>query len=622
MSMSKKQFNINPFDLSHKYKPIYSNKKLPQFSITGGWSDGGKWNNEGVSFSITQKPNTKNVVVTPQGKKLKQIENKTGIYTTSEWMNPDTLKKETEVGGWIHKDTLKKGTDTLLGMNKQVDQFGNVVRGENYANPDFYAYENKKKHDQKKYDLYEQTGGLIGEKEPESQGTNKPSESKPGPGGTTTDSTNYSNKSLNKLSAARADASLNYMRSNPNLATANVIRKNLGMKEMFPHARWRRRGRYAAAKWVVKSWSKSKAYRFRQEYITVESPESFLTSFYKKEAVVDWGKTKGLKLEETDTGKFRTGSYSNPNYWTHNGRSRLTGYNEKIGYATHAPKNKDQITDVLYSKLMNKAGEKKAKYETYYKTDPDVERYNYYPITDESFESYETYKQNLISSIGARRENQEYIIKDLGIDTKTIEKKDRSKKLIPTLESTTETLDDKASVLKDEITNYDWQKKIAQENFGTDTIQGDSHVGHVLQSYEGKVRGGDYYIQDAGRLIKKTKNYEDEIKSQIEESQKVVEEMEPDKTEGLVDYYSDVRAEEETKASEDYLSKSLDLTMEERKQLEQSRKAQMFGSNAPARSGYTPTQSRGRPSLKSFSKRQYKNRRTRGGKNTFGGLVI
>ena len=28
---------------------------------------------EGVSFNITQRPNTKNVVVTPQGKKLKQI---------------------------------------------------------------------------------------------------------------------------------------------------------------------------------------------------------------------------------------------------------------------------------------------------------------------------------------------------------------------------------------------------------------------------------------------------------------------------------------------------------------------------------------------------------------------
>ena len=29
-------------------------------------------------------------------------------------------------------------------MSKQVDQFGNIVRGNNYANPDFYAYENKK----------------------------------------------------------------------------------------------------------------------------------------------------------------------------------------------------------------------------------------------------------------------------------------------------------------------------------------------------------------------------------------------------------------------------------------------------------------------------------------------
>ena len=32
--------------------------------------------------------------------------------------------------------------------------------------------------------------------------------------------------------------------------------------------------------------------------------------------------------------------------------------------------------------------------------------------------------------------------------------------------------------------------------------------------------GLDFYIQDAGRLIKKTKKYEDEIKSQIKESQK------------------------------------------------------------------------------------------------------
>jgi len=394
------------------------------------------------------------------------------------------------------------------------------------------------------------------------------------------------------------------------------------MKELYPHAPLRRAGRWGKAKWVVSSLNKSKSTRYRSQHKDAESPEQFLTDFYNKQAVVDWGKTKGLELDETDTGTFRTGSYATPSYWTHNSNKRLVGYNEKTTYRTGEPENKDQETYVLYNKLTSEAGNKKAKYETYYETDPAIDNFYYYGITDASFDSYEKYKKELISSIGARRENQEYIIKDLGIDTKTIEKKDRSKKLIPTLEATTETLDDKASILKNEISNYDWQKKIAQDNFGTDTIQGDSHVGHVLQSYGGKVRGGDYYIQDAGRLIKKTKKYEDEIKSQIEESQKVVEEMEPDKTEGLVDYYSDVRTEEEIKASEDYLSKSLDLTMEERKKLEQARKAQMFGSNAPARSGYTPTQSRGRPSLKSFSKRQYKNRRTRGGKNTLGGLVV
>ena len=91
MSMAKKQFfNINPFELTHKYKPKFSNKALPQFSLTGGWTDSGNWRNEGVSFNISTAPKTKNVVITPKGKKLKQIENKTGVFTTSEWINPTT----------------------------------------------------------------------------------------------------------------------------------------------------------------------------------------------------------------------------------------------------------------------------------------------------------------------------------------------------------------------------------------------------------------------------------------------------------------------------------------------------------------------------------------------------
>ena len=75
----------------------------------------------------------KQVITTPSGKKntFEQIENTTGVQTTT---------------GWIDKVTLDKGANTILGMSKQVDQFGNVVRGNNYANPDFYAYENGWKH--------------------------------------------------------------------------------------------------------------------------------------------------------------------------------------------------------------------------------------------------------------------------------------------------------------------------------------------------------------------------------------------------------------------------------------------------------------------------------------------
>ena len=91
----------------------------------------------------------------------------------------------------------------------------------------------------------------------------------------------------------------------------------------------------------------------------------------------------------------------------------------------------------------------------------------------------------------------------------------------------------------------------------------------------------------------------------------------------MVDYYTDTTDKEYAVASEDYLSKSLKLTQEEREELERARQAQAFTTNQPAQQHKKHT-SRGRPSLKDKSKsnRQYKNTRTRGGQNTFGGLVI
>jgi len=175
--------------------------------------------------------------------------------------------------------------------------------------------------------------------------------------------------------------------------------------------------------------------------------------------------------------------------------------------------------------------------------------------------------------------------------------------------------------LKDQVDEYNWQKNISQESFGTDTIQGDSHVSSVLSSYGGKVRGGAYYSQDVGKLVKRTKAYETELESQIKQKEYEIKNIELDKTDGLVDYYNETSDKEYATASKDYLSKSLTLTKKERDELERARKQQVFSENQPARQ-YTPQSSRGKPSLKDVSRRQYKNTRTRGGKNTLGGLVI
>tara|TARA_B100001059_G_C17829609_1_gene583709 strand:- start:3085 stop:3954 length:870 start_codon:yes stop_codon:yes gene_type:complete len=279
--------------------------------------------------------------------------------------------------------------------------------------------------------------------------------------------------------------------------------------------------------------------------------------------------------------------------------------------------------DALYGKIIDKSKEKKAKYGQYYETDPDIEVYNYYGISDDSFESYEGYKQNLLSTISGRRSNQEEIIKQLELDTGTIDKKDRTKNKIPTLEKTNETLDTHATELKDKIDDYDWQGKIAQESFGSDTITGDSHVGHVLQSYGGEVRGSTYYAQDVGKLIRKTKRYERQLERQIEEKSKEVEGIKLDKTKPLVEFYNDKSNKEYGEASQEYLEKSLKLTQEEREELEKARRAHAFGTGQPAvRRGGSRT-SRGKPSLKDVSKRRrYRNRRTRGGKDTLGGLVV
>ena len=595
--------NFGSLSLSHKFigKPMSgSNIELPQFSLTGGW-DGNKWKNSKVEFNIRNRKKTpiKQIITSPSGKKhtFTEIKNDTGIQTTT---------------GWIDKVTLSKGANTILGMSKQVDQFGNVVRGNNYANPDFYAYENKKSAEAAKQQTIDNLpDALKGGAVEKAMTSHKPAsgpnqfEAKGGYAGI--------KKRNAQRRAARERSMKASLTTNPNVVFANSILSSIGKPQ-------------------ITTYNQRIGYGNRYTTKYTADPVDVVNDYYLKTGVIEYAKEQDpehakLDPKRTVTVVDKASSKRVANVWCHNNRCRTTGYST-VNTSTYkdvliSTRPKYVKMDALYGKIIDKSKEKKAKYSKYYETDPDVKVYNYYGISDESFASYEGYKQDLISTISGRRSNQEQIIDQLDLETKTLEKKDRSDSLIPELAKTNEKLDVTADELKNKIDNFNWQGKISKESFGKDEITGDSHVGHVLQSYNGEVRGGDYYVQDSGKLIRKTKRYERQLKKQIKEKTKEIDEIEVDKTEGLVDFYNDKSNKEYGKASKEYLEKSLVLTEKEREELEEARRAAGFGSHQPARRGGGGEQ-RGRPSLKqkSRSRRQYRNRRTRGGKNTLGGLVV
>lgn len=286
----------------------------------------------------------------------------------------------------------------------------------------------------------------------------------------------------------------------------------------------------------------------------------------------------------------------------------------QIGAVAYAKKQKDlrkelEKTNVLEQKKIKKQQEL------------DNLNLEYYAASDQTFDNFEQYKQGIISNIDQRTTNQEYVIDTLDLDSKALERKDREDYLIPTLEGVEDNLDTKDVVLKKDIRGHDWQKKISQDTFGTDTIQGESHVSAVLAKGGGKIRSGAYYSQDVGKLVRDTKKYESDMKLEIKQKDVDISNITISEDDSLAGYYSDTHNKEHEKASKDYLSKSLVLTEEERLELEHARRQQAMGSDVPSQRRRV-TQSAGRPSLKSVSKRQYKNKRTRGGMSTFGGLVI
>lgn len=148
--------------------------------------------------------------------------------------------------------------------------------------------------------------------------------------------------------------------NNPNLKTANKIRTQLGLKPIIVGITGFRRAQRKVQTGVY-------VYG-RHDTIRDVSPEKFLTDYYEKKAVVGWAKEiGGLKLEDTDTGKFRTGEKT----WTSTnfsfGRTKINKRNPLIYhtttlYETKKPENEAQKTIVLFDKFKIQRDAKKKRY--------------------------------------------------------------------------------------------------------------------------------------------------------------------------------------------------------------------------------------------------------------------
>jgi hypothetical protein len=636
--------NPDAFAFQQKTKPIWNKESgLPKFSLKGGWADtsnsGGQnmWQNTGVSFTLAPKK-TPNFQVSSSGI-THQVQPKGGIQTTT---------------GYIMKDTLEKGgAQTILGMSEQRDKNNNIIQGANYANPSFSAtvssgvrltrkqqVDNQQQKVQNIMDARGSAsllppalqGGDVEKKFVESQRNTAH--------GISSSPTSMSSQVNKRNLVRRANRYANfetYARTDPTIAFANTIQDKLGRSKIKAYIKRR--------SWLMKD-GVTRQYSKRYEGALTGDPNAVIKDYYKKTRIIDWAKeiNPGHANLDDETVNIVDKKWTTPYYWKGNlGDGGIGKWPAGIYHQAHISYkdvpatsigNKGDHMDLLYDKIKKANVQKKKKYETYYEpivteedkaklTEQEIhdKEFDTYAYTDKDFTNMETLKQLYISEIGMRRENQEFVIDTIGSDVKTLDKKDRSDNLIPTLDLAHKKLDTKATVLKKQVGNYDWQKKISQDSFGTDTIQGDSHVSAVLDSYGGKVRGGNYYSQDVGNLSRKTKVYEKSLEEDIKQQEKDIKNIELDETDGLVDYFNETSDKEYATASKEYLSKSLTLTKEEREQLEKERQRQAFGENQQAQIHKT-TQSRGRPSLKDVSKRQYKNTRTRGGQNTFGGLVI
>ena len=663
--------------------PYQQSIKGIQFSLAPPITPNAVIKNKGNTYEVMQRVQPKGGIQTSEGYIMEDTlfkENKFGYtgmdtiagmseqyITTTKFSNPTDfgVTQKTQTGqdedgvvstsklnqmiseGKTRNEILAMGRTITSNPNSTLSQTGiktnTLIRGNNYANIDYpsnkkiaeaaAAKKAKATRDKLKILLphLNLDGDIINsqpEESDESKGSGGASTSHPDavddsyavggtrPGGYGTGKGSRRGKGKGAKRARKQQMQKEIFKRDPTVAAANVIQSTLGRSP------------------ITQSWSKL-GYGSRTVMDNYIIPSTNIIEDYNKKSTVNtWAKTIDPEHAKIDpkrkvTVVDKTTTRQEAIYWTHQGSRRRTG-TKTITTNTYkdilaTSQSKGDQMDMIYDKVMKKAKEKKSTYKTYYDTHADVLDHNYYGITDDDFSDFKEHKDYLLGDISYRRSNQKEIIDRLKLDAKTIEQKDRSESIIPILESDIDTLDTKSTVIKKQLGEYDWQKNISQDAFGTDTIQGESHVSGVLDSYGGQVRGGNYYTQDVGNLVRKTKAYESELETEIKQQTSEIESIEPDETESLVEYFNDKSTKENAIASKDYLSKSLELTKEDRIKLEKARNASAFNANQQATIARPKkTRSRGKPSLRQSSSQggQYKNTRTRGGQNNLGGLVI
>jgi hypothetical protein len=633
--------------MQKKLKPIWSKDSgLPKYYLPLQESEKNIRSGQGIQFSLSS-PTTPNAVKaggtssnsfpvgttwsTNDGPKIKG-----GIQTSTGYIMEDTLFKPNKFG--------YTGADTIAGMSEQYittteyekpqpqenpslqfagtmenviknnlpieKKIDTLVRGSNYANINYPGFEYKdmktKAAEKKAAEAHQAARDKLSVLLPHIESASIEIDPKPpkddsgssGSGNIDTgrpDGLTYSVKtntgSKASKRAKRLGSAKQTFMSSPLQRSANSIQAKLGRSPVtFGINRycWTMKygGRACSKRYTIVNWT--------------NPATKIVTDYNKKNPMNTWAKTINPEHASVVSDRIENGKTIK-------------------NYA-----NKGDEMDAIYDKVIKKTKENKTKYKTFYDTVSGVEDFNYYTVGDEDFAAFKEHKDYLLGDISYRRSNQKEIIDRLKLDAKTIEQKDRSESIIPKLESDIDTLDTKSTIIKKQIGEHDWQKGISQDAFGTDTIQGESHVSGVLDSYGGQVRGGNYYAQDVGHLIKNTKEYESELKTEIKQQTSEIESIEPDSTEALVDYFNDKSNKENAIASKDYLTKSLELTKEDRIKLERAREASAYGANQQA-SIARPKQSRGKPNPRKSSSQgggQYKNTRTRGGQNNLGGLVI